>query len=85
MTPSARPWSDDPRRTLVLPHKPRPWPPPGYDPEDVEKAARKRLDGGDPALDEAEQRAYESGEDLLESLDAETLESLVVEDASPDA
>ena len=58
---------------------------PSCDPEDVEEAARKRLGGGDPALDDAEQRAYESGEDLLESLDAETLESLVVEDASPDA
>ena len=58
---------------------------PGYDPEDAEEAARKRLDGSDPALDEAEQRAYESGEDLLEALDAETLESLVVGDESPDA
>ena len=58
---------------------------PGYDPVDVEEAVRKRLDDGDPALDEAEQRAYESGEDVLEALDAETLESLVVGDASPDA
>ena len=60
---------------------------PGYDPEDVEEAARKRLDDGDPGelLDETEQRAYESGEDLLEVLDAETLESLVVGDESPDA
>jgi len=60
---------------------------PGYDPEDVEEAARKRLDDGNPGelLDETEQRAYESGEDLLEALDAETLESLVVGDESPDA
>ena len=60
---------------------------PGYDPEDVEEAARKRLDDGDPGelLDETEQRAYESGEDLLEALDVETLESLVVGDESPDA
>ena len=60
---------------------------PGYDPEDVEETVRERLDGGDPGelLDETEQRAYESGEDLLEALDSETLESLVVGDESPDA
>ena len=60
---------------------------PGYDPEDVEEAARKRLDDGDPGelLSETEQRAYESSEDVLEALDAETLESLVVGDESPDA
>ena len=60
---------------------------PGYDPEDVEETVRERLDGGDPEelLDEEERRAYESGEDLLEALDAETLESLVVGDESPDA
>ena len=60
---------------------------PGYDPEDVEEAVRERLDDGDPGelLDDAEQRAYESGEDLLEALDTETLESLVVGDESPDA
>jgi hypothetical protein len=60
---------------------------PGYDPEDVEETVRERLDGGDPEelLDEEERRAYESGEDLLEALDSETLESLVVGDESPDA
>ena len=60
---------------------------PGYDPEDVEETVRERLDGGDPGelLDEEERRAYESGEDLLEALDSETLESLVVGDESPDA
>jgi hypothetical protein len=60
---------------------------PGYDPEDVEETVRERLDGGDPdeLLDEEERRAYESGEDLLEALDSETLESLVVGDESPDA
>ena len=60
---------------------------PGYDPEDVEETVRERLDGGDPdeLLDEEERRAYESGEDLLEALDSETLESLVVGDYSPDA
>jgi hypothetical protein len=60
---------------------------PGYDPEDVEEAVRERLDDGDPGelLDEAERRAYEAGEDLLEALDSETLESLVVGDESPDA
>ena len=53
---------------------------PGYDPEDVEETVRERLDGGDPGelLDEEERRAYESGEDLLEALDSDTLESLVV-------
>ena len=56
---------------------------PGYDPEDVEETVRERLDGGDPGelLDEEERRAYESGEDLLEALDSETLESLVVGEA----
>ena len=51
---------------------------PGYDPEDVEETVRERLDGGDPEelLDEEERRAYESGEDLLEALDSDTLESL---------
>ena len=60
---------------------------PGYDPEDVKETVRERLDGGDPdeLLDEEERRAYESGEDLLEALDSETLESLVVGDESPDA
>ena len=60
---------------------------PGYDPEDVEETVRERLDGGDPGelLDEEERRAYKSGEDLLEALDSETLESLVVGDESPDA
>ena len=60
---------------------------PGYDPEDVEETVRKRLDDGDPGelLNETEQRAYESSEDVLEALDAETLESLVVGDESPDA
>ena len=60
---------------------------PGYDPEDVEETVRERLDGGDSdeLLDEEERRAYESGEDLLEALDSETLESLVVGDESPDA
>ena len=60
---------------------------PGYDPEDVEETVRERLDGGDPGelLDEEERQAYESGEDLLEALDSETLESLVVGDESPDA
>ena len=60
---------------------------PGYDPEDVEETVRERLDGGDPdeLFDEEERRAYESGEDLLEALDSETLESLVVGDESPDA
>ena len=60
---------------------------PGYDPEDVEEAVRERLDDGDPGelLDEAERRAYEAGEDLLEALDSETLESLVFGDESPDA
>ena len=60
---------------------------PGYDPEDVEETVRERLDGGDPdeLLDEEERRAYESGEDLLEALDSETLELLVVGDESPDA
>ena len=55
---------------------------PGYDPEDVEETVRERLDGGDPGelLDEEERRAYESGEDLLEALDSDTLESLVVDE-----
>jgi len=55
---------------------------PGYDPEDVEETVRERLDGGDPdeLLDEEERRAYESGEDLLEALDSDTLESLVVDE-----
>jgi hypothetical protein len=55
---------------------------PGYDPEDVEETVRERLDGGDPEelLDEEERRAYESGEDLLEALDSDTLESLVVDE-----
>ena len=77
-TPGATCFGTDPQASAVATS--------GYDPEDIEEAARERLGGGgDPALDDAEQRAYESGEDLLEALDAETLESLVVGDESPDA
>ena len=76
-----------PSRTLIPTHKPPCTAVPGYDPEDAEETVRKRLDGGDPGelLDEEERRAYEPGEDLLEALDSDTLESLVVGDESPDA
>lgn len=52
---------------------------PGYDPDDLDRVLRNRLE--DPErralLSDAEREAYESGDDLLEALDEETIERLV--------
>lgn len=55
---------------------------PGYDPDDLDRVLRNRLE--DPELQalltDAEREAYESGDDLLEALDEETIERLVTRD-----
>ena len=57
-------------------------PVPGYDPEDLDDALRTRLEAGSAAelLSAEELAAYESDEDLLEALDAETIAALLEED-----
>lgn len=55
---------------------------PGYDPDDLDRVLRNRLE--DPELQalltDAEREAYESGDDLLEALNEETIERLVTRD-----
>ncbi len=57
-------------------------PVPGYDPEDLDDALRTRLEARSAAdlLSAEELAAYESDEDLLEALDAETIAALLEED-----
>lgn len=57
---------------------------PGYDPEDLDDALRTRLEEGDPEqlLSEEELRAYESGEDLIDAFETETIRRLLHESAS---
>lgn len=54
----------------------------GYDPEDLDAAIRQRLseESARELLDDEERAAYEAGEDLVEALDAETIQALLHED-----